>query len=135
MQIKQKILDLVTKIDDSPMPNAKIDEVEMADGYLILKNKPSAKVSIADLMKQNNLAEITEIHTSRPSDERRKYSTQAHGAQFVEVKVDEDLGIVKVTRVVEATAVGKIMNPKTSHSQKWAALFGNRNGFAGRNRD
>ena len=42
----------------------------------------------------------------------------AHGAQFVEVKVDEDLGIVKVTRVVEATASGKIINPKAAHSQE-----------------
>ncbi len=37
-------------------------------------------------------------HTAMPSAERNKYTTQAHGAQFVEVKVDEELGIIKVTR-------------------------------------
>ncbi len=36
----------------------------------------------------------------------------------MEVKVDPDLGTVKVTRVIEATACGKIMNPLTSHSQE-----------------
>ena len=34
------------------------------------------------------------------------------------MKVDPDLGIVKVTRVVEVTDCGKIMNPKASHSQE-----------------
>ncbi len=52
------------------------------------------------------------------SEERKNYATGAHGAQFVEVKVDPTLGTVKVSRVVEVTACGKIMNPKTSHSQE-----------------
>ncbi len=34
------------------------------------------------------------------------------------MKVDPDLGTIRVTRIVEATAAGKIMNPKTSHSQE-----------------
>ena len=33
------------------------------------------------------------------------------------MKVDEDLGIVRVTRVVNAVAAGRILNPKTARSQ------------------
>ena len=73
-------------------------------------------------MKQNDLREIVELHTSMPNAERNKYTTQAHGAQFVEVKVDEMLGIIKVTKVLEATACGRIMNPKTSHSQEMGGV-------------
>lgn len=122
MQIKQKLFDLAVK--GGSFSNVKIDDIEMSDGYLNRAIKPDAaeRVSIADLMKKNNLTEIAETHTSRPSAERNKYTTQAHGAQFVEVKVDEDLGIIKVTRVVEATAVGKIINPKTSHSQEMGGV-------------
>ena len=36
---------------------------------------------------------------------------------FVEVKVDEELGVVRVTRVVSAVAAGRIINPKTARSQ------------------
>jgi xanthine dehydrogenase YagR molybdenum-binding subunit len=36
---------------------------------------------------------------------------------FVEVRVDEELGIVRVTRVVSAIAAGRIMNTKTAGSQ------------------
>ncbi|MFN2393888.1 MAG: molybdopterin cofactor-binding domain-containing protein, partial [Pyrinomonadaceae bacterium] len=79
-------------------------------------------VLISDLMRKNNLTEIVENYRSTPNPERKKYTTIAHGAQFVEVKVDESLGIVKVTRVVEATACGRIMNPKTSHSQEMGGV-------------
>ncbi|RZL98294.1 MAG: xanthine dehydrogenase family protein molybdopterin-binding subunit, partial [Variovorax sp.] len=40
-----------------------------------------------------------------------------HSAVFVEVKIDEDLGVVRVTRVVSAIAAGKIINLKTARSQ------------------
>ena len=36
---------------------------------------------------------------------------------FVEVWVDEDLGTVKVNRVVSAIAAGRVVNPKTARSQ------------------
>jgi xanthine dehydrogenase YagR molybdenum-binding subunit len=122
LQIKQKLFDLALKETNSPLAGAKIDDIEMSNGFLSLKADASKRASIADLMKKNNLSEIAETFTSRPSAERNKYTTQAHGAQFVEVKVDEELGIIKVTRVVEATAVGKIMNPKTSHSQEMGGV-------------
>ena len=35
----------------------------------------------------------------------------------MEVKVDEELGQVRLTRVVSAIAAGKILNPKTARSQ------------------
>lgn len=120
LAIKQKLFDFAVK--DGNFAGAKADDVEMSDGFLTLKSDTSKRPSIADLMKKNSLSEITEVFTSRPSAERNQYTTQAHGAQFVEVKVDETLGIVKVTRVVEATAVGKIMNPKTSHSQEMGGV-------------
>ena len=122
MSIKQKLFDMALKEIDSPFTNAKADDVEMSEGRLRLKTDAAKSVSIADLMRKNNLTEIIENHRATPNAERQKYTTMAHGAQFVEVKVDEALGIIKVTRVVEATAVGKIMNPKTSHSQEMGGV-------------
>ena len=69
-------------------------------------------------MRRNGLTEITETFEARPSPERQKYALLAHGAQFIEVKVDPDLGTVRVTRAIEVTACGKIINPKASHSQE-----------------
>jgi xanthine dehydrogenase YagR molybdenum-binding subunit len=43
---------------------------------------------------------------------------------FVEVKVDEQLGVVRVTRVVSAVAAGRILNPKVAGSQIIGAVVG-----------
>src|SRR5262249_34183168 len=36
---------------------------------------------------------------------------------FAEVKIDEQIGVIRVTRVVDAVAGGRIISPKTAHSQ------------------
>ena len=46
------------------------------------------------------------------------------GAHFAEVKVDPDLGTIKVTRMVGAFAGGKIINQKTANSQVMGAIVG-----------
>lgn len=118
-----KLLDLTAKDADSPLANANSSEqVEFADGQLRLRDKPTAAVSVIELMKKNAVPEIVAEYTSQPAAARKDYATAAHGAQFVEVKVDPDTGMVKVTRVIEATACGKIMNPLTSHSQEMGGV-------------
>ena len=90
----------------------------MLDGRLRLKSDPSRVVRVSEVMQRNGLAEITATFEARPSEEREKYATLAHGAQFVEVKMEPDLGTVRVTRALEVTARGPIINPKASHSQE-----------------
>jgi xanthine dehydrogenase YagR molybdenum-binding subunit len=113
-----KLLDLANRDAASPLKGANTAEVEMLDGRLRLKSDPAKAVDVADVMRRTGTSEITETYDSTPSPERAKYATLAHGAQFVEVKVDPSLGTVKVTRVIEVTACGKILNPLASHSQE-----------------
>ena len=49
--------------------------------------------------------------------EDKLHARNAHSAVFAEVKVDEELGVIRVTRVVNAVAAGRILNLKTAHSQ------------------
>lgn len=43
---------------------------------------------------------------------------------FAEVKIDEQLGVIRITRVVNAVAAGRIINPKTAGSQVLGAAVG-----------
>jgi xanthine dehydrogenase YagR molybdenum-binding subunit len=52
-----------------------------------------------------------------PSADRENYSIHAFGACFAEVRVDEELGEVRVSRVVGAYGCGRILNPKTATNQ------------------
>ncbi|MGJ7492450.1 xanthine dehydrogenase family protein molybdopterin-binding subunit [Variovorax sp. ZT4R33] len=118
LTIVAKLLDLANRDAASPLKGVNAADVEMLDGRLRLKSDSSRAVDIADLMRRTGTSEIAETYDSIPSPERAKYATLGHGAQFVEVKVDPDLGTVKVTRVIEVTACGKILNPLASHSQE-----------------
>ena len=53
-----------------------------------------------------------------------KYSFHSFGAQFAEVRVDPDLGIVRVTRIVSVHDVGRILNSKTAMSQIRGGVIG-----------
>lgn len=46
-----------------------------------------------------------------------RYASYTHSAVFAEVRIDEELGQIRVTRIVNAVAAGRILNPKTARSQ------------------
>ncbi|HET7785654.1 MAG TPA: xanthine dehydrogenase family protein molybdopterin-binding subunit [Myxococcales bacterium] len=52
-----------------------------------------------------------------PSEERKKFSLHSFGADFAEVEVDPELGMVRVVRLVGAFAAGRILNARLARSQ------------------
>ena len=76
----------------------------------------SPAAPITALMRAAGVERIAkEAQTTFADDGSRAHNT--HSAVFVEVKVDEQLDVVRVTRVVSAVAGGRILNPKTAGSQ------------------
>ena len=51
------------------------------------------------------------------------HALHAHGAVFAEVKVDPDLGQIRVTRLVGAFAAGRIINPRLVRSQLYGGMI------------
>ena len=51
------------------------------------------------------------------------YAMHAHGAVFAEVKVDPDLGQIRVTRLVGAFAAGRVINPRMVRSQIYGGMI------------
>ena len=104
------------QVPDSPLANAGPDEVMLADGKLVSKRDPKQSVSIADAMRHGAVERIEQEKTTNPSEDYSR-ANNTHVAHFVEVKIDEQIGVVRVTRVVSAVAAGRILNPKTGGSQ------------------
>jgi xanthine dehydrogenase YagR molybdenum-binding subunit len=69
-------------------------------------------------------AERIEQEASAAPNQKSKYAHSTHSAVFVEVKVDEELRVIRVTRVVSAVAAGRILNPKIAGSQILGAVVG-----------
>ncbi len=124
--VKAQVLKLAKKSKKTPVSGESADDLIIDDGYVLLKKDPSSKISISELMKQAEVGSIEEKAMSGPNPiNKLKYTFNTHAAVFAEVKVDEELGTVIVSRVVCAVAAGKIINPKTAGSQiKGAVVWG-----------
>ena len=114
--IRDELLRLAKQMPNSPLANMAPDEVALADGKLVSKGDASRSVSIADAMRHTAVDRVEQERTTNPADDPgRAHNT--HSAVFAEVKVDEQLGVIRVTRVVSAVAAGRILNTKTASSQ------------------
>lgn len=108
------------KIDGSPLADAAIDDVAFTGGRIMLRIDASRSVSLVDaIAAAGGTVEAEEsagpglVGIMMP----KSYSSYTHAAVFAEVRIDQDLGVLRVTRIVNAVAAGRILNPKTARSQ------------------
>jgi xanthine dehydrogenase YagR molybdenum-binding subunit len=114
--VRGALLEIARTMPGSPLSSATLDDVVLVDGKLADRKDAARAVSIADVMRHGKLDRIVEEKAHRFKD-ISAYARNTHSAVFAEVKVDEQLGAVRVTRVVSAVAAGRILNPKTAASQ------------------
>jgi xanthine dehydrogenase YagR molybdenum-binding subunit len=114
--IREELLGLAKQMPNSPLALATPAEVVLSDGQLVSKRDTSRAVSIAEVMRHGGLDRI-EKETPTTFKDGGSHAHNTHSAIFAEVKVDEQLGVIRVTRVVSAVAAGRILNTKTATSQ------------------
>src|SRR5262249_41790588 len=121
--VQKELLKLAQKRSGSPLVGAKLDDVAFTEGKIRHKADESRPISIADAMRVGKADRIQKEASVEPNEDG-KYSHCTHSAVFAEVKIDEQLGVIRVTRVVSAVAAGRILNPKTASSQILGAVVG-----------
>jgi xanthine dehydrogenase YagR molybdenum-binding subunit len=123
-QVREKLFKLAQKVENSPLAGARFEEATFSDGRIRLNGSASRSVSITDAMRHGGVSVIEEEAVVGPDEQKHsQYARNSHSAIFVEVKVDQDLGVIRVTRVVSAVAAGRILNPKTARSQIMGAII------------
>lgn len=124
LAVRAKLLALSSKDQRSPLNGATEEQVMFADGRISLKSDPSRGESYTDILRRNRMESIEATVDSNPYDEGKKFSMHAFCAYFIEVRVDAELGSVRVARVVSACGAGRIMNEKTAISQFVGGIVG-----------
>ena len=114
--VREELLRLARQMPNSPLLDATPEEVALADGKLVSKRDASRAVSIAEAMRHGGVDRIEQEKTTTLEDDG-SHAHNTHSAIFAEVKVDEELGVIRVTRVVSSVAAGRILNTKTARSQ------------------
>ena len=118
--LRLKLLGIASADERSPLFGATADQVGVDattdGGELYLLADPARREPMQAIVARHG-APVEATAKAEPGDEKKKYSMHAFGAVFVEVTVDEDLGEIRVPRVVGVYGVGKLMNEKTGYSQ------------------
>ncbi|GAA5039337.1 xanthine dehydrogenase YagR molybdenum-binding subunit [Thermocatellispora tengchongensis] len=114
--LRAKVIRIAVADEGSPLSGASPDDVLVDDGYLFVRGDRSRGERYAQILRRNRLQSATGDHTPPPR-EGATVARWAFGADFTEVKVDPELGTVRVTRHVKAIEAGRIINPRTARSQ------------------
>jgi xanthine dehydrogenase YagR molybdenum-binding subunit len=114
--LKEQLITMAAAKDSSAFGSAKPDDIMFEKGEIQLNGK-SAKVTLADLFKQNNVTKIETTNESKPDENRNKYSMNAFSMHFAMVHVHPFTGQVRVKKIVCCADAGTIVSPKTAASQ------------------
>ncbi len=114
---KQRLFEMALAAERSPVKGASPGELEFADGSVRLRSAPHRQIGIPALLARNRLERLAVEAGAKPGDEKKRFSMHSFGAQFAEVRVDPELGEIRVSRFVGAYAAGRILNVKTARSQ------------------
>jgi xanthine dehydrogenase YagR molybdenum-binding subunit len=119
-----RLADIATTDERSPLFGAGNAGVLARDGRLFRRDDEARSESFADILGRAGLAEI-EARGNGAADPaaQSNYAMHAHGAVFAEVKVDPDLGQIRVTRMVGAFAAGRVINPRMVRSQLFGGMI------------
>ncbi|WP_342106137.1 xanthine dehydrogenase family protein molybdopterin-binding subunit [Methylobacterium sp. SI9] len=133
---RERLLDLAANHPRSPLSGARANDLLLSEGHVRPARNASKGIHVGDLVRA--LGEgplVARADTFKPGateDDRRMtnqtfqrmiaptdggVSAHAWSAQFVEVRVDEDFGTVRVRRMVGAFDSGRVYNPRLARSQ------------------
>ena len=137
--LKKDLMKLATTDGKSKLNGAKPEDIEYSNARFYVKGDPSKSDDYAEILKRNGKEMMEVCATSVPQNggglggnfapcsteqfaaeedsDAKKYSFHSFGAQFAEVSVDEDTGVVRVLRFTSVQDVGRILNEKTARSQ------------------
>lgn len=137
--LRKDLMQLATADAKSKLNGTNPAEITFSDAKFFVRSDRSKSDSYSDIMRRNNKTTLEACTTSTPTSgsglgaqgvpcmpvqyapeenrDDKKYAFQSFGAQFAEVRVDEDLGLIRVKRVTTVHDVGRIMNEKTARSQ------------------
>ena len=122
-KLQRRLFRLARAMPKSPFLKARFEDVHFADAAMHLRGADPVSLGFVDILAAADKTTIEAKHLMLPNVLRqRKYLRATHSAVFCEVRVDEELGSVRVTRVVSAIAAGRILSARTAHSQVVGAV-------------
>jgi xanthine dehydrogenase YagR molybdenum-binding subunit len=116
---RDKLVQLAVADPKSPLRGLKQEQVLVSGNRLSGGGRGE---TIQSLLARNGNQAIDGRADTKPGDEAQRYSMHSFGAIFIEVRVDESLGTVRVRRALGKYGVGRERNPKTARNQMMGGI-------------
>jgi CO/xanthine dehydrogenase Mo-binding subunit len=115
----QRFLDLVAEDEESPLRGCSVDQVYASAGLILRRDSTHEEENFTDILDRHGLHALTaDAEAVPPSQGHNDVAlSPPFAAKFVEVRVDADLGIVRVARVLSVIDAGRVLNEKLPRSQ------------------
>jgi CO/xanthine dehydrogenase Mo-binding subunit len=117
-KLLRSFLDLVGDDESSPLRGRSPDEITATEGGIHVVDAPAIGEKYVDILARHGLPEITADGERDPqADGASPPPYGSFAACFAEVRVDADLGLLRVARIVSAIDAGRILNEKLARNQ------------------
>ncbi len=114
----QAFLDLAAGDEQSPLQGRQREDVAVTDGRIHPAGDPSSGENYREILTRHGLEELVVDGAIDPRPaESATAPAGAFAAVFAEVRIDRDLGVLRVARLVSAIDGGRVLNEKTARSQ------------------
>ena len=118
LSLRRRLLALAFSDPASPLHGLSEGLISVEAGRVFSRADPARAETYTNILRRHaplGLEAASEVNPAKAAD--NPFSAYSFGAHFAEVSVDPDLGELRVTRYVGAFGAGRILNPKTAHSQ------------------
>ena len=115
-QLRDALIASAVGDPNSPLHGLSRARTTIDGGWLIALDQSHRREGLAALAGRAAMP-IEATANAAPGDEEKRFALHSFGAVFAEVRVDRDLGEIRVPRIVATYDVGRRLNAKTARSQ------------------
>ncbi len=120
--LKSRLISLILADENNPLAGMARKDVKADNGRVFSIKDPSRGVSYTDVLKITGQLRADAMGSNGKAN-RPDRSYYSFGAQFSKVRVDLDLGQVRVERMLGVYGAGRILNTKTARSQMLGGMI------------
>jgi xanthine dehydrogenase YagR molybdenum-binding subunit len=121
--LRRQLVELAVADDGSPLHGVSAGSVMVVAGRLTSSERPGASDTYGELLGRHRMADAEAMGSWSPPPLDTPHGLLTFGAQFAEVAVDPELGLVRVRRLVGAFAPGRVLNPRLARSQLMGGML------------
>jgi xanthine dehydrogenase YagR molybdenum-binding subunit len=121
--LREQLVATAVADEKSPLHGADPAAVQVEGGRMFLLDGPDTGETYGELLGRNRMTYAEDSGSWSPPPLDAPLGLLTFGAQFAEVAVDPEMGLVRVRRMVGAFAPGRVLNPKLATSQLMGGML------------